>query len=278
MQRSDWERTPTDVVVITGVGDMGHAAARRLGTGHLLVLADFSEDNLVRRTEALRADGYFVHPVQIDISDRDAVEQLATTAAGLGTIRALFNTAGLSPVDAPAQRIFTVNVLGTAYLLDAFERHVGPGSAAVFIASMAGAMTDLPADVLHAMATVPADQLLDLPVFDSSLEATAAYGISKRANQVRVQAASVAWGRRGARVNSISPGIIATRDGRDELAGPSGPLMQQLLAASAVKRLGTPDDIAAVVEFLVGPQAAFVTGTDLLVDGGCVAGVRYGAS
>jgi NAD(P)-dependent dehydrogenase (short-subunit alcohol dehydrogenase family) len=275
MQRSDWERTPTDVVVITGVGDMGHAAARRLGTGHLLVLADFSEDNLMRRTEALRADGYFVHPVQIDISDRDAVEQLATTAAGLGAIRALFNTAGLSPVDAPAQRIFTVNVLGTAYLLDAFEPHVGPGSAAVFIASMAGSMADLPADVLHAMATVPAHQLLDLPVFDSSLEATAAYGISKRANQVRVQAASVAWGRRGARVNSISPGIIATRDGRDELAGPSGPVMQQLLAASAVKRLGTPDDIAAVVEFLVGPQAAFVTGTDLLVDGGCVAGIRY---
>ena len=277
MQRSDWERTPTDVVVITGVGDMGHAAARRLGPGHLLVIADYSAENLARRTEALRMDGNFVHPVQIDISDRDSVEELAATAADLGSIRALFNTAGLSPIDAPARRIFAVNVLGTAYLLDAFQPHLGPGSAAVFIASMAGTMAELPADVLHAMATLPVDQLLDLPVFDDGLEATAAYGISKRANQVRVQAASIAWGQRGARVNSISPGIIATRDGRDELAGPSGPVMQQLLAASAAKRLGTPDDIAAAVEFLLSPQASFITGTDVLVDGGCVAGVRYGA-
>lgn len=277
MQRSDWERTPTDVVVITGVGDMGHAAARRLGPGHLLVIADYSAENLARRTEALRMDGNFVHPVQIDISDRASVEELAATAADLGSIRALFNTAGLSPIDAPARRIFAVNVLGTAYLLDAFQPHLGPGSAAVFIASMAGTMAELPADVLHAMATLPVDQLLDLPVFDDGLEATAAYGISKRANQVRVQAASIAWGQRGARVNSISPGIIATRDGRDELAGPSGPVMQQLLAASAAKRLGTPDDIAAAVEFLLSPQASFITGTDVLVDGGCVAGVRYGA-
>jgi len=277
MQRSDWERTPTDVVVITGVGDMGHAAARRLGPGHLLVIADYSAENLARRTEALQMDGNFVHPVQIDISDRDSVEELAATAADLGSIRALFNTAGLSPIDAPARRIFAVNVLGTAYLLDAFQPHLGPGSAAVFIASMAGTMAELPADVLHAMATLPVDQLLDLPVFDDGLEATAAYGISKRANQVRVQAASIAWGQRGARVNSISPGIIATRDGRDELAGPSGPVMQQLLAASAAKRLGTPDDIAAAVEFLLSPQASFITGTDVLVDGGCIAGVRYGA-
>ena len=101
-----------------------------------------------------------------------------------------------------------------------------------------------------------------------------AYGLAKRANQVRVWSACMAWGARGARINSISPGIIATPMGNEELAGPSGEMMQAMIDNSAARRLGTAEDIAAAVEFLVGPNSSFITGTDLLVDGGEVPFIR----
>lgn len=133
------------------------------------------------------------------------------------------------------------------------------------------------ADFERRLATTPTATLLDLPeLADSAIaEPGFAYGIAKRANQVRVRAASVPWGRRRARVNSISPGVISTPMGVAELNGPSGEFMQSMVSGSGTGRLGTPDDIAAAAEFLCGPQASFVTGTDLLVDGGAVAGVLF---
>jgi NAD(P)-dependent dehydrogenase (short-subunit alcohol dehydrogenase family) len=107
--------------------------------------------------------------------------------------------------------------------------------------------------------------------------ATGAYSLAKRGNQLRMAAAALAWGRRGARINSISPGIIATRQGRDELAGQSGDSMRAMTAASARNRMGTPGDIAAAAAFLLSPDADFITGTDLLVDGGVTAAFRIGA-
>ena len=271
-------REPREVVVVTGVGDMGTAAARRLAAGRHLVLADWSQANLHRRGEAFRDEGHFVHAIQLNIAKRHEVRALAQRAAGLGRLRAVFNTASVSPVDATTQQIFDVDVLGTAHVLDEFLPFVEAGTVGVIIASMAATMTDLQPDVLIAMATTPTEELGHLPVFDPSIDPGAAYGIAKRANQMRVQAASISWGQRGGRVASISPGIISTANGRKELAGSSGDLMRQMIGLAAVGRIGTPEDIGAVVEFLVSPQACHITGADILVDGGISAALRLGGA
>jgi NAD(P)-dependent dehydrogenase (short-subunit alcohol dehydrogenase family) len=251
---------------------MGEAVARRLGAGRTVMLADFNATQLARLSDALRGDGYDVHPVRVDVSSAEDVTMLATTAAGLGTIRCLVHTAGVSPVQATTQQIIDIDVIGTARILDAFVEHVEPGTVAVCIASMAGTMTALAPDVLRLLAVTPTDELHALPVLDpESMVPGIAYGVAKRANHMRVQAASIPWGRRGGRVVSISPGVISTPMGQAELAGPFGDHMRGMIAMSGTGRIGTPDDIAAAVEFLVSPAASFITGTDLLVDGGVIA-------
>jgi NAD(P)-dependent dehydrogenase (short-subunit alcohol dehydrogenase family) len=265
----------SDVLVVTGAGGMGDAIVRRIGSGHEVVLADFSETQLARAAGVLTANGFSVHAVQTDVSSKQDVLALAHTAAALGRIRAVVHTAGVSPVQATPQQIVDVDVVGTAYVLDAFEPHVEVGTVCVCIASMAGTMTELPADVLRLLATTPSDELRALPVLDpSALESGTAYGLAKRANHVRVEVASVAWGRRGGRVVSISPGVISTPMGQAELDGPFGDVMRDMIARSGTGRIGTPDDIAAAVEFLVSDAASFITGTDVRVDGGVVAAMR----
>jgi len=268
-----------DVVVVTGAGGMGEAVARRLGPGRILVLADTSDDRLAGVAERLSAAGHRVRTGVIDVSSTADVTMLAATAAALGAIRAVVHTAGVSPVQATPEQIVAIDVVGTARVLDAFEPYVEPGTVAVCIASMAGTMTPMDPQMLELLATTPTDQLSALEVLAPvTLDAGSAYGIAKRANQARVEAASVVWGRRGGRVVSLSPGIIATTMGRAELAGPFGDVMRAMVEQSGTGRIGTPDDIAAVVEFLVGPGASFITGTDLLVDGGVVAAMRYARS
>ena len=268
-----------EVVVVTGVGGMGIAVARRIGAGRAIVLADFAEELLEGVSQQLRGEGHDVHPVRTDVSDVESVRSLAATADSLGAFRAVVHTAGLSPVQASPERIVAVDVMGTAHVLDEFGKIARNGSVAVCIASMAGTMTALPAEVEMALAVTPTPDLASLPALDpAALDPGAAYGVAKRANQLRVQAASVAWGRRGGRTVSISPGIISTPMGQAELAGPSGEMMRNMIAASGTGRVGTPDDIAAAVEFLISHEASFITGTDVLVDGGTVAGLRYAAS
>lgn len=269
-------RTPEEVIVVTGTGGMGMAIARRLGAGRMVVLADYSAESLGRVSETLRGEGHWVHEVSVDVSDPEAVRSLAAEASGLGTIRTVVHTAGVSPVQATAQQVVAVDVIGTAQLLDAFEELATDGTVAVCIASMAGTMTVLPPEALTALATTPTAELSGLAILDpATMDSAAAYGIAKRANQVRVEAASVRWGRKGARVVSISPGVISTPMGQQELAGPFGDVMRSMIDSSGAGRLGTADDIAAVVEFLVSPAASFITGTDILVDGGVVAAMRY---
>jgi NAD(P)-dependent dehydrogenase (short-subunit alcohol dehydrogenase family) len=268
-----------EIVVITGAGGMGEAVARRLGPGRILVLADATEDRLAVVAERLCAGGHRVRSMRVDVSSAADVTTLAATAAALGAIRAVVHTAGVSPVQATPEQIVAIDVVGTARVLDAFEPYVESGTVAVCIASMAGTITPMDPQVLELLATTPTDQMALLEQLDpATLDTGSAYGIAKRANQARVEAASVVWGRRGGRVVSLSPGIIATPMGRAELAGPFGDVMRAMIEQSGTGRIGTPDDIAAVVEFLVGPSASFITGTDLLVDGGVVAAMRYAKS
>lgn len=262
-----------DVLVVIGVGGMGLAVARRLGSGRTVLLADIDPGAVDRVAAALTGEGHRVAARTVDVSDAGQVRQLAGVAAELGPVRSLVHTAGLSPVQASAEAVLRVDLLGVALVLDEFARVVAPGSAGVVIASMAAHLAGPiePADEQQ-LARAPATSLAGM----ASVEALAAadsglaYAFAKRANLLRVRAASVPWGRRGARINSISPGVISTPMGQAELGGPVGEMMRSMIAASGTRRVGTPDDIAAAVEFLLGPQSAFITGTDLLVDGGVV--------
>jgi NAD(P)-dependent dehydrogenase (short-subunit alcohol dehydrogenase family) len=261
-----------DLVVITGAGGMGLAVARRLGPGRRLLLADYAADALAAAADALRAEGLDVETHPVDVGDAAAVATLATAARGLGDFTYLVHTAGVSPVQATPEQIVRVDVVGTALVLDAFEPDARPGCVAVCIASMAGTMIQVPVEDEQFLASTPAADLAGLPILDpAARDSGSAYAVAKRANQVRVQAAAVRWGRHGARVVSISPGVISTPMGRQELEGPVGEIMRQMVDTSPTGRLGTPADIAAAVAFLVSAEASFITGTDLLVDGGVVA-------
>lgn len=268
-------------LVVIGVGGMGQAIARRSGMGLKVALADFNEELLATTAEALRGDGYDVDTYVVDVSSAESVRKLAADVAANGTIVKVAHTAGLSPSQAPAAAILRVDLLGVAHMLDAFAEVIAPNGSGVVIASMAGSMAEgrFPAELEAALALTPTEQLLDLPVWrdPAFADGGAAYSLSKRGNQVRVAAASLAWGKRGARVNTVSPGVISTPMGAQELASESGAGMRAMIAASGTGRIGTSGDIAAAVDFLLGANATFITGTDLRVDGGVVAAIRSGA-
>lgn len=268
-----------EVLVVIGAGGMGRVIARRQGAGRTVLLADVDGAALKLAADALTGDGYSVTAQQVDVSSPESVRALAETAAALGGVTQVVHTAGLSPAQAPAAAILKVDLLGVALVLDAFGRVISAGGAGVVIASMAGhQMAPLGAEQEAALGRMPAGDLLRLPFAspDTVTDPGAAYVLAKRANQLRVQAAAVAWGERGARINSISPGIIATPMSEQELGSAAGRMMRTMIEASAAGRPGLPEEIAAAAAFLLGPESSFITGTDLLVDGGVVAALRSG--
>ncbi|HME47597.1 SDR family oxidoreductase [Mycobacterium sp.] len=269
----------SDVVVVIGSGGMGRAIARRVGGGRTVVLADVDQDLLDATADELVRDGHRVVRSTVDVSSHGAVAELARLAAASGRVSNVVHTAGLSPEQASAEKILAVDLAGVAITLEEFGRVIEPGGSGVVIASMAAHMyPPFEPDVERQLATAPADELLRLEACSPEriTSSQLAYPFAKRANLIRVAAAATSWGQRGARINSISPGVISTAMGRGELAGGSGQFMLQMVEASGTGRIGTPDDIAAAAEFLLGPSASFVTGIDLLVDGGVIAAMRTG--
>ncbi|ACC38712.1 short-chain type dehydrogenase/reductase [Mycobacterium marinum M] len=264
-----------DVLTVIGVGGMGQAIARRLGSGKTVLLADNNADTLASVSETLAAEGHDVKSRGVDVCAAESVHDLAQYAATLGAVTQLAHTAGLSPAQASAQAILAVDLLGVALVLQEFGAVIAPGGAGVIIASMAGHLLPPPsAEQERELAHRPPGQLLELDFVGSIVEPAFAYPFAKQANSIRVRAASRQWGQREARVNSISPGIISTPMGQQELASPVGDGMRAMIAMSGTGRIGTPDDIAAAAAFLLGPEATFITGADLLVDGGVVAAIR----
>lgn len=266
-----------EVLVIVGVGGMGLSIARRVGSGRTIVLADISAAGLNTAADALTSDGHRVLTREVDVTSRRSVAAVAKLAAEAGRVTTVVHTAGLSPQQASPEAVLAVDLLGVALMVDEFGPVIEPGGAAVVIASMAGHLQPaLDPAVERQLATTPTDELLSLEACSKITDSRLAYPFAKRANQIRVAATSASWGERGVRINCISPGVISTAMGRLELSSESGALMQAMVDNCGVRRLGTPEDIAAAAEFLLGPSATFITGTDLLVDGGVIAAIQTG--
>src|SRR5919202_6903102 len=220
---ADADTNATTVVVVIGAGAIGQAIARRIGVAKTILLADINEDAAKQAATLLSEVGYETSALRVDVSSRESVKALATTAAELGSVVHVVHTAGLSPAQASPQAIIAVDLVGAAYVLEEFGRVIAPGGSGIVIASQAGYMIPpLPPEQNDALARTPADQLAQLPFLQPAVitNSGAAYALAKRANVLRVQAASVEWGDRGARVNSLSPGIIMTPLAQDELSGP----------------------------------------------------------
>lgn len=269
----------TNVIVVIGTGGIGLAIARRQGAGKHLLLADINEQALAGAAQALEATGYTVSTRPVDVSSRESVKALADAAAALGSVTEVVHTAGLSPNMAPPAKILAVDLLGTALVLEEFGRVITMGGAGIVISSMAGYMPPpFGQERDEALARTPSDELLSLPFLQPTAitDSGAAYAMSKRANHLRVQAESLAWGERGARINSISPGIIMTPLAQHEMNSPVGAAYRVLIQASVSKRVGTADEVAAAAAYLLGPESRFMTGSDLLLDGGVIAAMRAG--
>lgn len=268
-----------DVLVTIGIGGMGRAIARRVGAGRKVVLADFNVELLERLGEEMRADGFDCHTKQVDVASRDSVRALAEFAAGLGPVRMVAHTAGLSPNQATLDDVLKVDLVGVALVLEIFGKCVAERGAGVVISSSSSYMSfPFSPEDEHLIRSTAPEGLVDLPLFSAERLGNAgiAYAAAKRANRIQVQAAAGPWGERGARINSISPGIISTPMGRLELGSPTGAFMRAMIEYSATGRVGTPEDIAEAAGFLLGEQASFITGVDLLTDGGQVAAVATG--
>src|ERR1700758_349523 len=254
--------TTSEVLVVIGVGGMGLSIARRVGAGRTIVLADVKAAGLKAAADALGNDGHRVLTREVDVTSRASLAAVAEMAGAAGRVTSVVHTAGLSPQQASADAVLAVDLLGVALMIDEFGRVIEPGGAGVVIASMAGHMQPaLDPAVQRQLATAPTDELLGLEACSKITNSQMAYPFAKRANQIRVAAAAGSWGERGARINSISPGVISTAMGRLELSGESGRLMQTMVDNAGLRRIGTPENIAAATEFLLGPSAAFITGT-----------------
>jgi NAD(P)-dependent dehydrogenase (short-subunit alcohol dehydrogenase family) len=268
-----------NVIVIVGSGGMGGAIAHRLGAGRVIVIADLNSQNLDAAIHALTANGHEVHGATVDVTSPRSVTDLAGYAAALGPVISVVHTAGVSPEQAGIDAILQVDLVGVALVLEQFGEVIQAGGAGVVIASMAGHIhSAVDPDVEKQLASAPARELLAIPACAPALfrNPAEAYGFAKHANHLRVAAAATSWGKRGARINSVSPGIISTAMGMQELNGDSGKVMKAMIEMSAAGRIGTPDDIAAAVDFLLSPAASFITGADLTVDGGITGALKAG--
>jgi NAD(P)-dependent dehydrogenase (short-subunit alcohol dehydrogenase family) len=269
----------TNVIVVIGAGSIGQAIARRVSAGKHVLLADLRPENAEAAAKTLSEAGFTVSTTIVDVSSRASVDALVEAATALGEVSGVIHAAGVSPTQASPETILQVDLYGTALVLEAFGNVIAPGGAGVVIASMSGhRLPPLTAEQNAALATTPTEDLLKLPMLqpDQVKDSLHAYQISKRGNSLRVMAEAVRWGKRGARVNTISPGIIITPLAKDELEGPRGPGYRRMLELSPAGRAGTPDEVGTVGALLMGPDGAFITGSDFLMDGGVTAAYWYG--
>jgi NAD(P)-dependent dehydrogenase (short-subunit alcohol dehydrogenase family) len=269
----------SNVIVVIGAGSIGQAIARRVSAGKHVLLADLRQESADAAAKTLKDAGFSVSTATVDVSNRASVYALVQKAVALGDVTGVIHAAGVSPTQASPTTILGVDLYGTALVLEAFGNVIAQGGAGVVIASQSGhRLGALTAEQDKALAMTPTDELLALPMLlpDQVKDSLHAYQLSKRGNSLRVMAEAVRWGKRGARLNTISPGIIITPLANDELAGPRGDGYRRMIGLCPVGRAGTPDEVGTVGALLMGPEGAFITGSDFLMDGGVTASYWYG--
>jgi NAD(P)-dependent dehydrogenase (short-subunit alcohol dehydrogenase family) len=273
------KHAPTNVIVVIGAGSIGQAIVRRVSAGKHILLADLRQDNAETAAKTLSDAGFDVTTAKVDVSSRASVQALVENAKSLGEVSGVIHAAGVSPFQASPETILKVDLYGTALALEEFGKVIASGGAGVGIASQSGhRLPPLSTEQNAALATTPVEELLKLPMLqpDQVKDSLHAYQISKRGNSLRVMAEAVRWGKRGARVNTISPGIIITPLANDELNGPRGAGYRRMIDLCPAGRAGTPDEVGIVGALLMGSDGAFISGSDFLMDGGVTAAYWFG--
>lgn len=268
-----------DVMILTGAGQIGMAIARRMGYGMKIVIGDKKQENAQMIAKIMNDAGFDVKAMEMDLSSRESIKSLIAEAQKYGDISMLINAAGVSPSQAPVESILKVDLYGTAVLLEEVGKVIKEGGVGVTISSQSGhRMPALTPEEDEQLACTPAEDLLKLDLLqpENIRDTLHAYQLAKRCNEKRVMAESVKWGEKGARINSISPGIIVTPLAIDEFNGPRGDFYKNMFAKCPAGRPGTADEVANVAELLLSDKGAFITGADFLIDGGATASYFYG--
>lgn len=268
-----------DVMILTGAGQIGMAIARRMGYGKKIVVGDKKLENAQSIVKIMNEAGFDSVPMEMDLSSRESIMNIIEEAKKYGEISMLVNAAGVSPSQAPIEAILKVDLYGTAVLLEEVGKVIREGGVGVTISSQSGwRMPALTAEEDELLATTPAEELLKLPMFQQSniRDTLHAYQMAKRCNEKRVMAEAVKWGKRGARINGIAPGIIVTPLAIDEFNGPRGDFYKNMFKNCPAGRPGTADEVANVAELLMSDRGAFITGSTFLIDGGATSSYYYG--
>lgn len=268
-----------NVMMLTGAGQIGMAIARRMGYGMKIVIGDKKPENAQAIARIMNDAGFDAVPVEMDLSSRASIRRIIAEAQKYGDITMLVNAAGVSPSQAPIEAILKVDLYGTAVLLEEVGKVIAHGGVGVTISSQSGhRMKQLTPEEDEQLACTPTEELLKLPLLqpENIRDTLHAYQLAKRCNEKRVMAQSVKWGEKGARINSISPGIIVTPLAIDEFNGPRGDFYRNMFAKCPAGRPGTADEVANVAELLMSNKGSFITGADFLIDGGATASYFYG--
>ena len=267
------------VLLLVGAGQIGMAIARRMGYGLKIVVADKTIDHAHNICDIMRNAGYDVEPTEMDLASRESIVATIAKATSLGELKMMVCAAGVSPSQAPIETILRVDLYGTSVLLEEVGKVIAPGGTGLVVSSQSGhRMPALTPEQDEQLACTPTEELLNLEMLqpDNIRDTLHAYQMAKRCNVKRVMAEAVKWGERGARINSVSPGIIVTPLAIDEFNGPRGDFYKNMFAKCPAGRPGTADEVANVAELLLGEKGAFITGSDFLMDGGATASFFYG--
>jgi len=265
------------VVILLGAGSIGQAIARRVSAGKHLVVADYQEANASSAAKILENAGFETSTIQTDLSSRESIKQMIAHAQQFGEITNLINAAGVSPSQATVEIILKTDLYGTAVLLEEVGKVIAEGGSGIIISSQSGyRLGNLPQEESDQLAMTPTEELMSLPFLDQITDTLKAYQYSKRCNVLRVMFEATRWGKRGATINSISPGIIITPLANDELHGPRKDGYLKMIQACPVHRAGTPDEVGDLAEFLMSSRGRYISGADFLIDGGTTASYWYG--
>lgn len=268
-----------EVLILTGAGQIGMAIARRMGYGKKIIIGDRKKENADETALVMNRAGFDAVAVEMDLASRESIGTLIAEAGQYGEITMLVNAAGVSPSQTSIETILKVDLYGTAVLLEEVGKVIAAGGVGVTISSQSGhRMPALTPEADELLATTPTEELLALEMLQPGniRDTLHAYQIAKRCNVKRVMAEAVKWGQKGARINSISPGIIVTPLALDEFNGPRGDFYKNMFAKCPAGRPGTADEVANVAELLMSDRGAFITGADFLIDGGATASFFYG--